>query len=255
MNECFREFEQYKFNKRTRITTMDTILRNNDEFKESEIDVLLRGYIVLIYAFWEGNYKKLQDTFFEFFSQKKVSQVPEHIKKILVIDLSISRNEKKYTLLQLRSFTRIKEINDIIDNILDLKLSECSKYSEIKGYFYEFSNNPNYDKLKKLLSKYSMFLDKIVNSLKLDNSLSNNFKQILEFIIDSRNAIAHGSETLGRHNGYKEYIQERFFDGQDKTVEEISGFLRDISFNIDVLFTSIVDEFKYMYMHEEEMVV
>lgn len=255
MHECFVEFEKYKFNKRSRISTMDTILRNNDEFKNIEIDVLLRGYIVLIYAFWEGNYKKLQDTFLKFFSEKKVSEIPDNIKKILVIELSIHKKEKNYTLLQLNNFNRIKEINSVIDTILDLKLSECAKNNEIKKYFYEFSNNPNYDKLNSLLFKYSMFLDKIINSLKLDGNIAFDFKERLEFIIGSRNEIAHGSEILGNHNSYKEYIQEKFFDNEEKTIEEISGFLRDISYNIDVLFASIVDEFKYKYMHKEEMVV
>lgn len=251
MNECFTEFDKYKFDKRSRIITMDTIIRTNDNIKENELDVLLRGYIVLIYAFWEGNYKKLQDIFFEFFSNKKVSELPKHIKDKLVIDFSINKSEKKYTLLDLSGYDRIREINNKIEEILSSNLNECDNYHKKKIYFYEDSNNPKYDKLKKLLLKYSMFLDKIVNSLITDNNLSSDFKVRLEFIIEARNSIAHGSETLGPHNGYKEYIENKFFDGETNSIEDISKFLSNIAFEIDMLFRSIIDEFKEKYMHQE----
>lgn len=252
MEDRFAEFREYQLEKRAKISTMDTIIRNNDDFKESEIDVLLRGYIVLIYAFWEGSYKKIGELFFEVFKEKLVTELPHEIKNSVIIELSTSKNDRKQKIGEISNYNKFISINDNITNVLNKKLLECSDYERTKRYFKSQSNNPDYDKLTSFLKKYNISLKKIIQDLVDEGDFPTNFKQQLDFIVQSRNNIAHGSENLKGHNTYKNYIISNFLSERPNVqVEDVGNFLNNSSYYIYVLFGRTLEEFKKLYMRDD----
>ena len=62
IEELELNFNSFRNERRQKIITMDRIITDNTEFEDSELDVLFRGFIVLIYAYWEGNYKAVSYT-------------------------------------------------------------------------------------------------------------------------------------------------------------------------------------------------
>lgn len=251
MKDEFRLFDDYKMEKRSKISTMDTIIRNNEEFKENEIDVLFRGYIVLIYAFWEGVYKKIGDLFYEFFAVREIQELPHGLKNSVIIELSTDNKEKQSKIGDLVDYRKIVHINEKITDLINKKICECENYDKVKTHFKEQTNNPNYDKLEKFLKKYGISLRKIVEELIEERTIPEDFKKRLDFVVRSRNNIAHGNENLGNHDNYKDYICENFFEGNDISTSEISEFLRETTFYIDTLYRSIVEVFKNKYMHDK----
>ncbi|EHJ02372.1 hypothetical protein CDLVIII_5909 [Clostridium sp. DL-VIII] len=251
MEDKFIQFDEYKLEKRSKISTMDTIISNNEDFKESEIDVLFRGYIVLIYAFWEGIYKKIGDLFYEFFINRQIKELPYGIRNLVIIELSTDRNDRNCKIGEIPDYRKIVNINKKINELLNKKMLDCSDYERSQRHFKEQTSNPNYDKLEKFLGKYNISLKKVINELLEGETIPENFIERLEFIVEARNNIAHGNENLGRHSNYKDYITERFLENRSSTAIEVSEFLRYTAFYIDTLYRSIIDTFKDKYMHHE----
>ena len=254
MNEM--NFERFRRDRRNKITVMDTIIRNNDEFKEGEKDVLLRGFIVLIYAFWEGNYKKIQDIFFEILKEKKLSELPHKIKNRVIIDLVTTKKERNKKIVEIEDYNQITGIHSKITDALEKNLSSYEECNKLKQHFRENSNNPSFLILENMLSKYNMSLRRIVNELIQEEAISEDFEKRLEFIIGSRNSIAHGAENdLENFNDYEEVIISKFISKDEPTIIDVSSFLNETAFYIDLLYNQIYNEFLNKYMHEEEKVI
>ena len=252
MSGYFNEFDKYRFEKRSKISTMDSIIRNNTDLTDSEEDVLLRGYIVLIYAFWEGSYKKLANSFFNFFKYRKINELPHTIKNQVIIELSTEKSDKNIKINEVNDYRKFLKINEKININLEKKLLECEGYDKTEKYFKEETGNPNYSKLDILLKKYCISLDKLISELISENNMPNNFKDVLEFIVSARNSIAHGDESRDMHDGYKNYIVNKFLNNNEKGIIDASDFLRETVFYLNMLFITIIDKFKDKYMHEEE---
>lgn len=253
--KIFTDFDNYRMEKRRKISIMDSIIRNNDEFKDSEIDVLFRGYIILIYAFWEGSYKEIQKVFFLSLKQYSINDLPHTLKNTIVLDLSIEKREKSLKIGEITDYKTIKKIDSSIDEVLKKKLSEFDKDKNLEKHFKEQSNNPNYSKLEQLLKKYNLSLNNILKRLISEGSIPENFKEYLDFIIKSRNSIAHGMDRLDGHDNYERYINSKFLNCDKFITEKVSDFLRDITFYMDVLYNEIIREFKDKYMHVDEKVL
>ena len=70
------EFLSFVSKKREKINYMHQVIvkaQNEELLKSIQLDVLLRGYIVLIYVLWESAFKTLDEYFFEILKEKKVS--------------------------------------------------------------------------------------------------------------------------------------------------------------------------------------
>ncbi|MBV4426389.1 HEPN domain-containing protein [Clostridium tyrobutyricum] len=256
MDEFFSDFEKYRISKRVKISTMDSIIRNNiEDFSRNEIDVLFRGYIVLIYAFWEGSYKMLITTLYNFCRNLKIRNLPFNIRNPVVINLATYRKNTNYKISEIKDYNYIIEINDDIQSFLNKRLNSCLQdpklEKNIMQCFKVDSNNPNYNIFTKFLSKYSLSLNKIITNCIEDNLIPNNFKEILDFIISARNSIAHGYEHLDQYIDYRDYIESKFLNIDKKNTEGVSDFLRDSTFYMNILYSQIVQAFKDRYMHHE----
>lgn len=243
-------FNSFRNKRRQKIITMDRIITDNAEFEDSELDVLFRGFIVLIYAYWEGNYKELQDIFYSFLSSKKISNLPHQIKTPVLIELSTNSSSRSKNLAEFNDYKQLETIYNHIKNNLDKKILDFD--CDLRHKFYENSNNPNYTKLEKFLSKFNISLNKLVKRLCDDTSISSDFKDKLEFIIFSRNDIAHGRENIGLHKTYQEIISEKFLNNKPSTPYDITNFLSEIAFEIDLLYKTILEELLNKYKEEEE---
>lgn len=246
------EFQRFRTDRRNKITIMDTIIRNGEDLKSGEKDVLLRGFIVLIYAFWEGNYKKIQNIFFDVLKNKKLKELPHKIKNKVIIDLATTSNEKNKKIVEISDYNQIISINTKINESLDKELTYYSQCENLKHHFRKNSNNPSYEILDEMLSKYNISLRKIISSLIEDGSIGENFKERLEFIIKSRNDIAHGAEI---ESEYEELIISRFINKENPSIIDVSDFLNETTFYIDLLYNEILNEFFNTYMHMEEKMI
>ncbi|AIY83873.1 hypothetical protein U729_2626 [Clostridium baratii str. Sullivan] len=241
-------FQKFRTERRNKIITMDTIIRNNDDLKEGEKDVLLRGFIVLIYAFWEGNYKEIQKLFFCILKEKKIKELPHKIKNKVLIELATNQRERNKKISEIEDCKQIDEINSKIIMALESKLSDYSQCDRLCHHFKENSNNPNYTILTNMLSKYNITLKKLIKQMIEEYSIPDNFEDRLNFIIKSRNNIAHGVENI---SDYEEMIISNFIRKEDATIIDVSDFLNETTFYIDLLYNEIFSEFENKYMHIE----
>lgn len=249
-----KNFEEFRTERRSKIITMDTILRNNEDFKENEIDVILRGFIVLIYAFWEGNYKQIQENFYEIIKNEKIKNLPFTIKNKVLLELSGDHKFVNSKVKEISDYRKFTEVTSIMKESEEKRAFEFEK--RIDHHFKEFSNNPKIHNLENLLAKYQMNLDKIIKKLIEINALPEDFSNRLDFIIHSRNSIAHGVENLEDTQGYKDCIINQFLvennsPNREIGIIDVSDFLRDLTFYIDVLYKEIYTRFENKYMHEE----
>lgn len=248
IEELELNFNSFRNERRQKIITMDRIITDNTEFEDSELDVLFRGFIVLIYAYWEGNYKEIQDIFYNFLSRKKISNLPHQIKTPVLIELSTNSSIRNKNLSEFSDYKQLESIYNDMKSNLDKKILDFD--IDLRHKFYENSNNPSYIKLETFLSKFHINLNKLVKRLCDDTSLSSNFKCKLEFIILSRNDIAHGRENIGLHKTYQEIIAEKFLGNRPSTPYNITTFLSEIAFEIDLLYKTIFEELLNKYKEE-----
>lgn len=241
-------FQKFRTERRNKIITMDTIIRNNDDLKEGEKDVLLRGFIVLIYAFWEGNYKEIQKLFFYILKEKKIKDLPHKIKNKVLIELATNQKERNKKIIEIEDYKQINGINSKIIQSLESKLSDYQQCDKLCHHFKENSNNPSYEILTNMLSKYNISLSKLIKQMIKEYSLPHNFKDRLNFIIKSRNNIAHGVENI---SDYEELIISEFINKENSTIVDVSDFLNETTFYIDLLYNEIFSEFENKYMHIE----
>ncbi len=240
------DFYTFRTERRQKIITIDRIIRDNNEFNDSELDVLFRGFIVLIYAFWEGNYKELQNIFFEFFKYEKIKKLPHNIQHNVILELSLDKPTKNSKFGEIKDYLKFKNIYDNIVQNLEKTISDFEKVN-LRYIFDESSNNPDYNKLKLLLGKVHLNLDNLIYAFSQNNNFPENFKERLSFLIFSRNSIAHGQENSNEYSTYQATIKANFFNNESIDINTISEFLLDTSFYIDVLYKIILEAFLDKY--------
>lgn len=207
--------------KKERINYMHQIIK---KVKEDEVcnrlqlDVLLRGYIVLIYSLWESAYKDLHLFFHNALKEKKVNELPHNIKNRILCDrLEKAKNKEIKTY---RCFERLrKEYCDLLEvTVKDID----------KKYFNHLTNNPNLDILNEFLSFYAF---KIL--------VEEEVEEKIKYIISARNDIAHSGKEI---NNFKDDIKKRF------NREEEIDFLQEVTFEIFKIFNTIINKFEEKYL-------
>ena len=227
------EFLSFVSKKREKINFMRQVIKNSqdeEKLKPMQLDVLLRGYIVLIYVLWESAFKTLHEYFFEILKEKKVEKLPYNLKNEILCSLLI--NIQKNEIKNFRCMEKAKkDFDELINSIVNEK-------PELKEYFQCKTNNPTIDKLEGFLSKFAFSVP-----------ISPKLKKEIEYIIYSRNDIAHS----GRHvENYSESLKSlldeisEIFPNEVKSKNEID-LLQEITLDIYVLFYDITNIFEKKY--------
>lgn len=208
--------------KRERINYMHQIIKKvkEDEIcSELQLDVLLRGYIVLIYSMWESAFKDLHHYFYNSLKEKTVQELPFKIKNKILCECL-----EKARIKEVKNHTCIERLK----TQYDLLKSSYVRDIDIK-YFNYFTNNPNIEILKEFIAYYSF---KIM--------LSEENEKRVEYIIKARNDIAHSGKKI---NNLQNDIKSAF-----NCKEEID-FLQDVTLDIFVIFNNIINTFEEKFMH------
>lgn len=208
--------------KRERINYMHQIIRKVKEDKicsALQLDVLLRGYIVLIYSMWESAFKDLHYYFYDSLKEKTVQDLPFRIKNKILCECLEKAQDK-----EIKSHLCIENLKRKYDA---LKLT-CVKDIDIK-YFNYFTNNPNIKMLKDFMAYYSF-----------KTILSEEVEKKVEYIIQARNDIAHSGKII---NNLQNDIKNAF------NCEEEIDFLQTVTLDIFVIFNNIVNTFEEKIMH------
>lgn len=207
--------------RRERINYMHQIIRKVKEDQicnPLQLDVLLRGYIVLIYSLWESAFKDLHLFFYDSFKEKKVKELPHKIKnKILCNKLEKAQNKKIKTY---HCFEVLKK--EYID-LLETKVKDINTI-----YFNYLTNNPDLNMLDDFLSFYAF---KVL--------VEEDIKEKIKYIILSRNDIAHSGKQI---NNFKDDIKNNF------SYEEEIDFLQEVTLEIFNIFNNIINKFEEKYL-------
>lgn len=227
-----KELEYYDFmeRKREKIHYMHTIIKNNI-YKDYEIDILLRGYIILIYSFWESSYNNLWEVFYYFLSKVKTADLPFRIRNEILLNKIVNIRKFDQKINELKTFNYITKANKGIESALNKVVDDINDTEEC---FKKSSNNPNIEILCDFLKLYNMKLE-----------TEDLIKRKIGFLVEARNDIAHRGET---EKDYKLEIQSKFNDIKKSEID----ILQDITLDISELFRTVIFEFKKKYsMHKQ----
>lgn len=206
--------------RRERINYMHQIIKKVKEDQicnPLQLDVLLRGYIVLIYSLWESAFKDLHLFFYNSFKEKKVNELPHKIKnKILCNKLEKAQNKK------IKTFYCFEVLKKEYVDLLETKVKDIDI-----TYFNYFTNNPNLDMLDDFLSFYAF---KVL--------IKEEIKNKIEYIILARNDIAHSGKQI---SNFKDDIKDKF------SYEEEIDFLQEATLEIFNIFNNIINKFEEKY--------
>lgn len=234
--------------KKEKIDYMHQVIKKSllDNYISSiQYEVLLRGYIVLIYSFWEAGYKSLPEFFFKRFEFKKMNILPAKLKNKIY--------DHKILSYKLGSGSNHKIIQEKYEEFQNLKNSRVYEiFEERLELFGELSNNPKIKHLKKVQELYHM-------GIRVDKELENK----INFIIESRNDIAHAGARV--ENYFTEAFdklkiqeikdrssRERAASKEEK--ELVIDQLQNILNNIFMKFKEIIDMFDQKYPKEKLLI-
>lgn len=236
------KLHKYQFDKRIRITSLNKIIYSyhQDNTSITDLDVLLRGSLILIYAFWEGNYHFLEEEFYNFFLDKRISDLPSKIQDSILF--SLAKDNQGSPISKINSYKSIVDIDLKLKNSMDkIAKSLQPKPESFKQFFGIPSMNPKYEVLRKFCEKYDVDFKGILQTLKADDMISKNFEKNLECIISCRNKIAHGDEKLINASNYMEYIDNSLVDVNTKEIGDIISFLNKFTADINTVYLEIMN--------------
>lgn len=225
------EFKESVLKKRLEINTFDTIIENfRIDFKEKETDLLIKSYIVLVYAYWEFSFDEFRKFVVDTYSDKEICSLPHTVKNKVLIKLCITG--KNISLNEITDINKIVSINEKIKEHNKKKINEISRVNDLKKYLIATNANPKWSDLKKFLQMFNFDIDKFCKNLKYNNSISDDFEENLNFIIKQRNSIAHKNKNNIDYNSLKNKSSSNRLE---KTISEIS-------MDINNLFNFLSDE-------------
>ena len=227
------EFLSFVSKKREKINYMHQVIvkaQNEELLKSIQLDVLLRGYIVLIYVLWESAFKTLDEYFFEILKEKKVEELPYNLKNEILCSLLRDIQKK-----EIKSFKCMENAKKDFDNLINLELDKDLK---LKEYFQCKTNNPTVDKLEDYLSKFAFSVP-----------ISPKLMKEIEYIVYSRNDIAHSGRYIENYSkSLKSFLDEisKSFPNEVQSKNEID-LLQEITLDIYILFENITNVFEEKY--------
>lgn len=229
------EFLDNLSEKREKINFMHQVIskmREEKTINNSQLDVLLRGYIILIYVLWESGFRNLSEYFFSFFENKdiKVENLPHNLKNEILCSLLLEFQKK-----EIKNFKCMEKVKISFDN---LNNSNLKKNSNLKNFFQSNSNNPKIELLTKFLNKFAFSVE-----------ITDKEKTEIEYIIVSRNDIAHSAGTVKNFTtNIKEFLDKFKEKFPDESIPKTDiDFLQDITLDIFKIFKEITDSFEKKY--------
>ncbi|SYZ79269.1 MAE_28990/MAE_18760 family HEPN-like nuclease [Trichococcus shcherbakoviae] len=246
-----RDFTNYRTEKREEISTMARIIDSMpEEFTEREKDLLLRSFIVLVYAYWESCYHRVQEVVFEKYQDSSIKNLPFAIKNKVYLYFALDKagtNGSK-TIREIDNYSVFQKISSGILETEDKKLSEHVNQT-IKASVLNKSGNPTFQQLNNFMHCFNINMDKVVNNNINEGYLAPYFIDFLDFIIKQRNAIAHKNEKIQ----YTEKIFNTYFECIDHVTLVYSekyqiqidftapDFIKEMLFQIDRVFTFLIE--------------
>ena len=246
-----REFASYRTEERLEIQAMANIIESlPTDFTDKERDLLLRSFIVLVYAYWESCYHKIQEVVFEKFEDIYLEKLPFEIKNkvyLAIVQDKAGANHSK-EIREVKDYNLFHKINSGIIEKKESKLSDFDTIS-IKKKILNKSGNPNFEDLKKFMASFNIRLDRIIESNISEGNLAPYFTKFLTFIIKQRNAIAHKNEKI-QHEGsvYRTYFEclesvTELYSTDFNNVIDLApaDFVKEMLFQIDKVFTILIE--------------
>lgn len=231
----YDEYFQFVSDKKTQINYMHQVIKKGIEGENHtkvQYEVLLRGYIVLIYSFWEGAYKSLPSYFFEKLKEIKVESLPYRLKDKIIKQ---KINNKKAE--EMKSHRWLEVLNRDVNL---LKNTACGNHSTMIEFFKNNSNNPKTSDLIDLLVLYHFTVP-----------IEEDLRKEIDFIIQSRNDIAHsGMVVRDYHLKIFEEFNMNLVESEEIQRNEAVNKLQRILNNIFVLYKDIADKFQEKYSED-----
>ena len=124
-----------------------------------------------------------------------------------------------------------KDFDDLINLIVNEK-------PQLKEYFQCKTNNPTIDKLKEFLSKFAISVP-----------ISAKLKEEIEYIIYSRNDIAHSGKHVENYSESLKKLLDRISESFPDEVESKNemDLLQEITLDVYILFENITNVFEERY--------
>lgn len=210
--------------KKERINYMHQIIKKvKDEniVTSQQLDVLLRGYIILIYSMWESAFKDLHQYFYTGLSNLEINALTYNLKNKILCKLL---EKAKKSSSEIRSHLCFERIHREYEEEKMKKVSNLPT-----SYFAYESNNPTLRMLNEFLGWYNMGIN-----------ISDTLKKEIEFIIKSRNDIAHSGIRI---NNLQTLIENEFRESNQTEID----LLQEIVMHIYVLFNDITIDFERLY--------
>ena len=214
-----QEYLDLLTDKKERINHMHQVINKMKENGELSItnrqyEVLIRGYIVLIYSFWESSFTSLGKCLITIYNDIKLE------------DFTFKMKDKIFIKYLKEKSNHIGNHNWLESNYnsYQVLLSKTLKETNFEYHFYSNSNNP---KLCDLESFLGLFHKRI--------SISENTEKLISYIINSRNDIAHSGSLT---QDYELDIKINFNATID-TIDILQGATNEI-YN---LFKNVIDKF------------
>lgn len=248
------EFTNYRTEKREEIQAMAKIIESmnmSDEFTIREKDLLLRSFIVLVYAYWESCYHRIQKVVLERYLDLPIEDLPFQVKNKVYLSLisgKAGRNKSK-PIKEITNYNVFQNINlGILEN-QEKKLSEHNN-SEIQKSIFNFKGNPSFEDLKKFMAGFNIRIERTIEKNVEANSLYPFLEDFITFIIKQRNAIAHKNEKINyadqEFRTYFEcinYLKEEYETTYEiRNLPQPSDFIKEMLFQIDQMFTFLIEE-------------
>ena len=186
-------FDDYRSYKREEIGKLSRIIEDLNPMRSIEIDLILRSYVVLSYAYWESCYNFFVEELEEMYFELELRQLPIKLNELVFVSLlksSVSNYDSKDEFV-----TAIHFINSV--EARPVKNLSSSKIEILRKSLRPQTQNPKIRTIAEILKLYGLNYKTIIKEFKDNDFLSKEFEKNIEFIIEQRNSIAH------KNNGFK----------------------------------------------------
>ena len=228
--------------KRQEINKMQSIISaSKNTLSEKELDLLIKSFIVLIYAYWEDAYHKLNIYLNSVYCDTPIKDLPYNLKNKSLLQLTINGDLD----IKIDSFEKINKLHHCLVSNEVKSINEVdTEQNNIKNKLINFHSkqNPKIHDFKELLKFHSFNPKKVFDYLNYDGDNEDIITSIINFIISQRNNIAHkNSNHIHNKKSFSTcrevilyYLELQFPKKRHNLQPE--DFLKDILFDINNLF-------------------
>lgn len=245
------DFESYRSFKREEISKMSRIIEDfSEQMSETEVDLVIRSYVVLCYSYWESCYNYFVDALEEKYFDLEIRKLPHDLNEVVFLSLLKQKlsNHSKVQIKDLKSKAAMTGAMDDVSTKEELTVNQLTpaQITVIKKSTKIQTQNPNIEILSNTLKLFSMKYSKLYQKFVDNEYISPQFENSILFIISQRNSVAHknnsfryGEETYSNLRECINSFTAINFPGTPYAPEE---FLKQILLEIDTLFRQLIHE-------------